>query len=245
MPACCFNAAGHEGRTTMSTKYCPLQIIMLAALLPALQTLVSIHLELYPTITYPLMKGLMILLPLVAWFTLGRSRKEICEEIGLKKTRLLPGLLVGAAMAAGIIGFCTVTGIHRQADSSLLVTKLEKLQMIDYYWPMAVVISFANALFEEYYWRGFLVGQSRTRTNKFLLCAAGGLFFGIHHVFATLWMGNPALVATAVAATVIAGGVWTWMRIKGISVIDCYVSHLVADLAVFYIGYEILQEAIV
>lgn len=229
----------------MKCRYIPLPFLACFALLPTAQTAVAVWMEWYPEITYPVMKCIMILLPLSAWKILGRSRAEIVTEIGLRKTHLVPGIAAGLVMATLIIGFCLLTGIHTLVNPQFLTEKLQKLNVMEYYWLMAVVISLGNALFEEYYWRGFLIGQlSGQCANRLMVCLLGGLFFGMHHVFATLWIGNPLLTAAAVAATITAGGFWTWLRMRGISVIDCYVSHIIADLAIFYIGYLVLQEAL-
>ncbi len=229
----------------MKSRYIPLPILLCFALLPAVQTAVSVWMEWYPQITYPAMKGFMVFLPLIAWKILARSRAEIFTEIGLRKTNLVPGISAGLLMASLIVGFCLLSGIHTAVNPQSLTEKLQKLNVMEYYWLLAVVISLGNALFEEYYWRGFLIGEfSGQCTNRLVVCILGGLFFGIHHVFATLWIGNYLLTAAAVAVTVTAGGFWTWLRMRGISVIDCYVSHFIADLAIFYIGYRILQEAL-
>lgn len=227
----------------MNKRVCPYYLILLLGLLPGMQTFVAVHMEWCPEITYPLLKGVMILLPIIVLKKMGRSREEILVEIGMKRTWCISGLAVGGAMAIAIIGLCTLTGIHKTIDSKFLTDKLQNLEITEYYWHMAVVLSLGNSLFEEYYWRGFLVGLLNGRTgNRILICLLGGLFFGIHHIFATLWIGNLLLTMVAVSATIIAGGIWTLMRVRGVSNIDCWVSHIMADLAVFYIGYQILQE---
>lgn len=228
----------------MVKRYLPLLLLVLLAFLPAIQTLVSVLLEWYPAITYPALKGLMIVTPLIAWRYLKKSRQEVLDEIGLNKSSLIAGICVGTAMVAGIIIACVPTDLYRQVDPAFLLNKLEGLGLREYYWAVAIVISLFNALFEEYYWRGFLAGQLISRKmNHLAICLAGGLFFGIHHLFALFWMEDTFMITIGISGTVIAGTIWTYMRVKGISLIDCYISHIMADLAVFYVGYLIIQEA--
>jgi membrane protease YdiL (CAAX protease family) len=223
---------------------CPLFLLALIALLPTLQTCVSVWLEILPAVTYPLLKALMIIVPIICWQYWKRDRRKIAEIAGLKRTRCLAGIIMGLAMGGAIIGLSRLVDAGAAIDASMIRAKMEKLGIMDHYWTMAVFISLMNSLFEEYYWRGFLVGELRsTGAGAWLVCAIGGVFFGIHHIFALLWVGNPLLIAAAVLGTMIAGLAWTFMRTRGISIVDCWVSHIIADMAVFLVGYEILSGA--
>jgi membrane protease YdiL (CAAX protease family) len=223
---------------------CPLFLLALIALLPAIQTCVSVWLEIAPAVTYPLLKVLMIVVPLACWRYWKRDRRQVAEIVGLKRTRCLAGAALGLAMGGAILGLSRLVDVGTLIDASMIRAKMDKLGIIEHYWTMAVFISLMNSLFEEYYWRGFLVGElQRVTRSATLVCAAGGVFFGIHHVFALIWIGQPLLITAAVLGTVIAGFAWTFMRTRGISIVDCWVSHIIADMAVFFVGYEILSGA--
>lgn len=228
---------------TTRTPMLPLVLLAALCLLPAVQTLVTVHLEWLTAITYPGLKVVMIAASLIVWRWSRRPVREVLQRVGWRRTNGLVGLAVGAAMAGIILGgYYAIFRSIIQPD--LLVDKLRKFGALDHYWAMAVVFSFWNALFEEYYWRGFLLGELRDRLagRTALVVLMGGLF-GLHHIFALLWLGDGWLIAMAVGVTMIAGAAWALLRIRGGSIIDCYISHMMADLAIMWIGYDLVLKA--
>ena len=228
---------------TTRTRMLPLVLLAALFLLPAVQTLVTVHLEWLTAITYPVLKVVMIAASLLVWRWSRRPVREVLQRVGWRRTNGLVGLAVGAAMAGIILGgYYAIFRSIIQPD--FLVDKLRELGLLDYYWAMAVVVSFWNALFEEYYWRGFLLGELRDRLagRTALVVLMGGLF-GLHHIFALLWLGDGWLIAMAVGVTMIAGAAWALLRIRGGSIIDCYISHMMADLAIMWIGYDLVLKA--
>ena len=226
-----------------TTRRLPVVILAAMCLLPAFQTFVAVYLEWLPKVSYPVLKGLMIVGPLAVWMWCRRGRQKVLERVGWKRPNWLVGIGVGAILSGIVLG--GYYGIFRpMVDADRLVEKVEALGIIDYYWVMAVFVSLGNALFEEYYWRGFLVSElgERLRSRWATVLVAGGLF-GLHHIFALAWLGSPLLVAMAVGATMVAGAAWAYLRASGRSIVDCYVSHLLADLAIMWVGWDILQRA--
>jgi uncharacterized protein len=218
-------------------------ILAVCCLLPATQTFVAVQLEWWPAVTYPLLKIAMIASPVLAWLWCGRRRREVLDRVGWKRPSVLVGLGVGALMGGLILG--GYYGSFRQfVNADGLVEKIEGLGIADHYWLMAVFISLGNALFEEYYWRGFLVSElgERLRGRWRTVFVAGGLF-GLHHIFALTWLGEVWLVGLAVLTTMVAGAAWAYLRASGRSIIDCYISHVLADLAIFWIGWDLLCRA--
>jgi len=222
-----------------------LPLILLGAffLLPGVQTALAVWLGWHTEVTYPALKMLMIAVMLVVWLVRRRSGERWGELLALRPTRLVWGVVIGLAMVAAMLG-TYYGGLHRGIDGSHVVAKLKALKMLDHYLAMALVVSLGNALFEELYWRAFLVGELRRWTRKtWLVIFIGGALFGVHHVFA-LWhiMGGLVLV-WCVFSTMLAGGVWAWMRLRGVSIVDCYVSHVMADLAIMWIGHDLVMRA--
>ena len=230
-------------RSEGTTRRLPLALLAAFCLLPAFQTFVAVYLEWWPVVSYPVLKALMIVGPLVAWLWCRRSRREVLDRVGWRKPNWLLGVGVGAILSGIILGgYYAIFQPMIEADH--LVEKVESLFGIKYYWAMAVVISLWNALFEEYYWRGFLVSElgERLRSRWSLVGVAGGLF-GLHHIFALTWLGDAPLVVLAAGATMVAGGTWAYLRASGRSIADCYISHLLADFAIMWVGWDVIQRA--
>jgi len=67
--------------------------------------------------------------------------------------------------------------------------------------------------------------------------------FGLHHVAAMMSLFDVQKLTLFVAGTMLAGGVWAWMRLRGQSIWDCYISHVMADMAIMWIGYDLILKA--
>ncbi len=221
----------------------PLALLALVCVLPAVQTAVSVYWQWHTVITYPALKLLMIAVPVVVWLASGRTRGEVKELVGWKRTNFLPGLVVGGLMAGVILAAYYV--IFRSVlDPTPVGEKVRSLGVLGYYWVMALVIALWNSLYEEYYWRAFILGEFRAWTKAvWVPCIIGGALFGIHHVFALLPVFELPVMAMCVLGTMVAGGVWSWMRLRGDSILDCYLSHALANLAIMWIGYDLVLRA--
>ena len=224
-------------------KRAPLALLGPMLLLPAVQTAVAVHWQWHPAVSYPGLKALMIALPILIWLSLRRSRAQVWATTGLKRTNLRAGLLVGGLMAGVILaGYYAV--FRPTIDPAPLLAKVRSLGLGEHYWAMSLVVSLWNSLFEEYYWRAFLVGELRLwTTSTAAVVAVAGAMFGLHHVFAMLSVFELPLVCLFAAGTALAGAVWAWMRLRGVSIFDCYLSHILADLAIMWIGYDLILRA--
>ena len=230
-------------KMTKTHRLLPLWLLGMLFLLPGVSSLVSITLEIYPVILYPLFQVIMLAVPVIVWMRSGQSRLQIREAAGLKRTNCLHGLVSGALMAGVIIaGYYTVFG--SLIDPAPVLEKVNSLGLRKWYWVMAVVMSLWNSLYEEYYWRSFLASQLGQRTRSTLLiCIIGGSMFGLHHLVVLLTLFDLPMVMLFTFGTMVAGAAWTWMRLRGQSIWDCYISHIIADLAVFYLGYDLIMRA--
>lgn len=223
----------------------PLHPAILAGLclLPAIQTAVAVHFEIWPEITYPLLKAMILLAPLIVWKLTGRERGELFVDVGLTRPSHWRGLLAGGLFAAVIVGgyFLALAG---RIDAGPVAAKVAALGIGEplRYWGAAAFISLGNSAIEEYYWRGFLVSQFRRWiAGTGALCLVGGGLFGLHHIFAMASSFPPGVVVLGVAGTVAAGGAWTWLRLRGWSLWDLYLCHVLADLAVFFVGWDLIR----
>lgn len=152
-----------------------LLLLAMFCLLPAFQTVVSVYWKWHTAVTYPVLKAIMIVIPVIVWLKPRRSRAIIQERLGLKRTNMFPGLCVGVLMD-GVILSSYYAVLRPIIDPSLLLAKIRSLGLLKHYWIMALTISLWNSLFEEYYWCGFIMselqGWSLTMPT---LCVLGGM----------------------------------------------------------------------
>ena len=186
----------------------------------------------------------MIAIPIIVWLQVRRGGAPLAERIGWKRTNLRSGLSVGIVMGGVILAgyYGLLRGV---IDPGPVLAKVRSLGLVEYYWYMSIFICLGNALFEEYYWRAFLIGELRSYLrSKPVLCIVAGGLFGVHHLFAMLGLFDLPMVLMFVLVTMIAGAVWSAMRCRGASILDCYVSHVLADMAIMWIGYDLLSRAL-
>jgi len=225
---------------TRAARKLPIILLVACCLLPAIQTYVSVQVQWKMFISYPAMKGFMIAVTLAVWIWSRRPRKDVLSRIGMIRTNGISGLVVGAIMA-GCVLLAYYTVCYRMIDPNEVADKLTKMNVQDHYWVMAVVVSLPNALFEEYYWRGFLQAEMGDRIeNRTKLIIVLGLLFGLHHICALMFLPEWWVIAIGALVTMIAGGVWTWMRTIGKSLTDVFIAHLIADFAVMWCGWDLL-----
>ena len=224
-------------------KKTPLLLLGLFCLLPSIQTAVSVHWQWHTVITYPVFKLLMLVVQFIVWLAWGYTVQQIRQLAGLKRTNMLLGILVGVLMSAMILAGYYVL-LRPIINPAPILAKVDSLGLLKGYWIMALFISLLHSFFEEYYWRAFLLSELRNWIpGTVVLCLVSGVIFGLHHIFAMLSLFPLTLVAFCVLGTMLAGGIWSWMRVRGQSIWDCYISHVFADLAVMWIGYDLIVRA--
>lgn len=221
----------------------PLPLLAALCLFPAAASFVAVYLEFYPHAAFPLGKLGLVAIPLLVWRAAGLSRQDVLAAAGVKRTSCLAGLASGAVLAAIILA-----GYHAllagAIDPRPVAAKAESLGILEHYWTMGAFVALANSLMEEYYWRAFILERMRRHTRSVaVLCAANGAAFGLHHIFVLAPLFSPGVVALCVFGTMVAGAVWSWQRLRGRSVLDCYVSHVIADLAALWAGADLIGIA--
>jgi membrane protease YdiL (CAAX protease family) len=109
---------------------------------------------------------------------------------------------------------------------------------------LGVFYSAVHSLLEEYYWRWFVFGQMRRLMPLGLAIVISSLAFAAHHVIVlAVYFGPLAwptlLFSLGVAA---AGAAWAWLYQHSGTLLGPWLSHLLADAAIFLIGYDLLQR---
>ena len=97
-----------------------------------------------------------------------------------------------------------------------------------------------NSLIEEIVWRWFVFRQFEKLIGGGAAVVAAGLAFTAHHVLALAAQFSPGLAALG-SLGVLAGGVlWSWLYLRYRSIGLCWVSHAIADVPIFVIGYRLI-----
>lgn len=152
----------------------------------------------------------------------------------------LLGLAVGLAMAGGILAIGLAFG-ERLVDPERLreATTAAGLATPARFLLLAAWLSFANALLEEYVFRWFMTERLETLLPRGAGVASAGIF-ATHHLVVLLAYAPVAAAVAGTAAVFGAGLAWTWLYRRSRSVVPGWIAHVLADLAIFAIGYRLL-----
>ena len=101
--------------------------------------------------------------------------------------------------------------------------------------------SFINSLVEELTWRGFVVPKCQIFVSRKSAIILAALFFTTHHSISLYgYTHNWLIVFLGSLGVFIAGVVWAWCYSYYKSIVPGYISHILADLAIAFIGYQLL-----
>jgi membrane protease YdiL (CAAX protease family) len=168
----------------------------------------------------------------------------------------LKGLLIGAAFSVVVVGagWLLFDGLLREIPVFSTAAKLIREKIgefgIDSLWKYSLLAGFyslLHSLLEEYYWRWFAFRQLRRLVRLWPAIVISALAFMGHHVIVlseffeqTRWLAW--LLAAAVA---VGGAFWAWLYERTGSLFGPWLSHLLIDAGVFWVGYVLVRETMV
>ena len=100
--------------------------------------------------------------------------------------------------------------------------------------------SFINSFIEECVWRGFVYRHCRILYPQLIAIITSAIFFTLHHIIALFfYLQNPWLAITSSFGVFAAGVIWSACYQKS-GFYACYISHILADLAIGWVGWHLL-----
>jgi hypothetical protein len=173
------------------------------------------------------------------WYLLvdrGRASRSPATRGGLAL-----GATSGMVMALVIIAGWFVIGAHH-LDAEALRSAVREMGLArpESYLAGAAAWTFANSLVEEYVYRWFVLTRcERLVTGRVAILAAAAIFT-VHHVIALSRYLEPGLVVLASTGVFLAGVVWGALYRRTRSIWPSWISHVLADVAVFAVGWLLL-----
>ena len=150
---------------------------------------------------------------------------------------LLTGLVAGAVIGLAALFF----GIF-DMDMGQLAGEVDEMGLAT---PRAYLLgalgwTFANSLMEEYVYRWFVFSQCERLMPRFAAVLASATVFTAHHVIALSTYLPWHLTALASLGVFLGGVLWAVLYARYRSIWPGWVSHIIADVAVFAVGWELL-----
>ena len=200
----------------------------------------------------PWMKGIYFGSKLVqfafplAWVLFVQHRRVTLSRP--KWSAIGPGLAAGALIVAAGLGayFGYLKGSpHLERAPELIELKIADMGLADplMFVLFAVFLSVPHSLLEEYYWRWFVFGQLRRVAPFGVSLVLSSLGFMSHHVIVIHQFLQHGWGVTLFFSLCVAfgGGVWAWLYERSSSLYGAWVSHLLVDCGIMYIGYDLVD----
>lgn len=181
----------------------------------------------------------MLALPLIWLFWIDRDRLVVPLPSGRE---FLAGAILGLLMFGSILGAYWIVGQH-WIEPANVQAKAQQVGIVSptVYLVGAFYFTVINSLAEEYIWRWFVYCKCEVLFSGIRAVCLAALFFTLHHIIALeAYIGNWFVVLLGSLGVFIAGAVWSWCYLTYRSLWSCYVSHLLADLAIALVGWHLL-----
>ncbi len=158
-----------------------------------------------------------------------------------------------AGFITGLLTLITIIGAWELFAQGMVDVSIfrEKMQAIGLSTPLrflafAATLTFINALLEEYVWRWFVYTkwlEVLSRPAKAIAIPGAivlaGLCFTLHHSIAMSLYFNWQINTLASLGVFLGGVTWSILYIKYKNIYAGYISHIFADIALFYVGYQV------
>ena len=180
-----------------------------------------------------------IVFPL-AWTVKYNSQTLRLPKFSLQEIRV--GLVWGILMFSVIISAYFFIG-QQLIDLTAIRAKATEVGITSpsLYLVGCVYWSFINSLVEECTWRGFVVSRCKVLFPNAIAVILAALFFTTHHSIALYGYTHSWLIVLLGSLGVfIAGIVWAWCYDRYQSIAPGYISHILADIAIAIVGYQLL-----
>ncbi len=163
-------------------------------------------------------------------------------------------IFAGLLMGLGIVGTGLLAYYGLLKDSTLLenapalvTAKVAEMGLTTptMYILFALFLAVPHSLLEEYYWRWFVFGQTKRVTGVNAAIIISSLGFMSHHVIVIhQFLDNGWGVTLFFSLCVATGGVlWAWLYSRYKTLYGPWVSHLLVDLGIMSIGYDLASFA--
>lgn len=188
---------------------------------------------------YMAAKVWLVVLPAVWWLFVDKGKPSWSPP---RKGGFGVGIALGLAISAAI--FVAYFLFGRQFIDADNVREAAVQSGIAEPWryiALAVYLCTINAMLEEYVWRWFVFRKCEVLVKVgWAAVALSALLFTVHHVLALAAQFDWLITTLASVGVFIGGAVWSWCYLRYRSIWPGFVSHVIVDIAIFFIGWQLI-----
>lgn len=205
-------------------------------------------------------KVMLMLAPLVWLYKIEKVKPRIPKWHGNPESgfRGFRGSGMLAAHATGLLIFAVIAGVYYGfakdwIDISAMRERIAAMGLDNLWLYLAGALYWCtiNSLLEEYFWRWFIFARLRdvlpvSKSDRsfsavnLLAVIVCGLLFTAHHVVALKVYFDWKTTILASAGVFIGGVTWSLLYLRYKNIYAGYVSHVYADLIIFFIGWQLI-----
>jgi membrane protease YdiL (CAAX protease family) len=215
----------------------PLVLLVGAA---SLGTTMALHLApgLVGQTVFLLCKIWMLGLPLVWYVWIDRGK--ICLSLP-KRGELFAGTVLGLLMLGMILGAYWLFG-QQWIDPISVRTRAQQVGISSstIYLMGAAYFTLINSLIEEYVWRWFVSSKCEILVTGIGAILLAALLFTLHHIIGLAAYTGWRMVLLGSFGVFVGGAIWSWCYLTYRSIWSSWISHLLADLAIAIVGWQLL-----
>ena len=161
------------------------------------------------------------------------------------KASIVQGTIFGIAVSALLVFLVKGTPLGTVVGENVvrISERIVGLGVADHYLEFALFLSFIHAGLEEFYWRWFVFGNARRLMPGWAAITLAAVGFSSHHIVVLSQffpMGWAVFLGGCVG---LGGAAWSWIYHRMNSMWGPYVSHVIIDLAIMWVGWEVLKAA--
>lgn len=190
-------------------------------------------------------KMLQFAFPLLwVWAVQKRSVRPTWPTAGSIKAGLTMGALIVAVGLGAYFGYLKSSSYLQNAPERIS-QKVADMGLTNptIYLLFSLFLAVPHSLLEEYYWRWFTFGQMRRVTPVGAAMVLSSLGFMAHHVIVLHQFLQQTWAVTAFFSLCVAVGglLWAWLYARTRSLYGPWVSHLLVDCGIMYIGFDLID----
>jgi len=193
---------------------------------------------------FVLAKVWIVVLPLVWWLRVERRGGPSTSSPPPPPGRRAYGVAIalGLAIAGAIVAVYALVRALGLLDPQTVAAKAAATGLGNrgLYLLAAVYWITVNSLIEEFVWRRFVFRRFEELIGGGPALVAAGLAFTAHHVLALAAQFSAGLAELGSLGVLVGGMTWSWLYMRYRSIGPCWVSHAIADVPIFVIGYRLI-----
>lgn len=162
---------------------------------------------------------------------------QLKSLFAVKRKGIIHAVLIGLGVYAFILA-CYFT-IGTFFDFSKVTGALNKNVGVnkDNFVFVAIYISFANSLLEEFFFRGFVFMNLRRLVNRKSAYLVSSIAFAVYHVAMMVGWFSIWLFLLLLAALIVAGIIFDWLNEKQENIYTSWFVHMFANFSINTVGF--------